>query len=189
MCNSLPLQGPEANLRRDKPRHEPLRGWKHGRTAAPDSSHPAPTPRTSRKEALLLSHTVSDPHHHHSGLNKPSLLKGERTAPLCVRAGREACSHAAPCCSGPESTTRLSSIQDACTRGGGGKSIAAVIRCQHTLSTSALEMVSPKPSLAPLGSATTAARAPCSLPTITDGLPSTPPGDAFPPHPSVSSTL
>ena len=50
-------------------------------------------------------------------------------------------------------------------------------------------MVSLKPSPAPLGSATTAAHTPCSLPTVTDGLPSTPPGEAFPPHPFVSSTL
>lgn len=31
---SVPLQGPEANLRRDNPCHEPLRGRKHDRTAA-----------------------------------------------------------------------------------------------------------------------------------------------------------
>lgn len=133
-----------------------------------------------------MSHAVSDPHP--PGLSKPSLLKGERTAPLCVRDGREARSHAASCCSDPGGTTRLSSIQDACTRGG-SKSIDTVIRCQHTPSTSALETVSPKLSPAPLGSATTAARTPCSPPTITDGLPSTPPGEAFPPHPFVSSTL
>lgn len=68
------------------------------------------------------------------------------------------------------------------------KSISAAIRCQHLMtapSTSALGMVSPKPSPAPLGSATTAARTPCSPPTITDGLPSTPPGEAFPHHPFV----
>lgn len=50
---------------------------------------------------------------------------------------------------------RLRSLPDACRRGG-GRSNNAVIRCQRTLSTSALEMASPKPSPAPLGSATTA---------------------------------
>lgn len=95
-----------------------------------------------------MSHAVSDPHHHHLDLRKPLLLKGERTAPLSVRAGWEACSHAASCCRGPGGTTRLSSIQDTCTTGS-GKSSDAVIRCQHTLSTSALEMVSAKPSPAP----------------------------------------
>lgn len=68
------------------------------------------------------------------------------------------------------------------------KSISAAIRCQQLMtapSTSALGMVPPKPSPAPLGSATTAAHTPCSPPTITDGLPSTPPGEAFPHHPFV----
>lgn len=68
------------------------------------------------------------------------------------------------------------------------KSINAAIRCQQLMtapSTSALGKVPPKPSPAPPGSATTAAHAPCSPPTITDGLPSTPPGEAFPHHPFV----
>lgn len=80
-------------------------------------------------------------------------------------------------------TVRLGSTRAACT-----KSINAAIRCQQLMtapSTPALGMAPPKPAPAPLGSATTAAHTPCSPPTITDGLPSTPPGGAFPHHPFV----
>lgn len=38
----LRLQGPEADLGRDNPQHDPLQGWKRGRTL-----------QTSRKEVLL----------------------------------------------------------------------------------------------------------------------------------------
>lgn len=71
---------------------------------------------------------------------------------------------------------------------GSSKSFNAAIRCQRTLLHLGTGNGFSKAFPSPLGSATTVARIPCSLPTITDGLPSTPPGEAFPPHPFLSST-
>lgn len=91
-----------------------------------------------------MSHAVSDPLPPPLRSEQDLTTRGAVLSPFMCKSRSGSMQPRSLCCSGPGGTARLSSVQDACTRGG-GKSIAAVIRCQHTLSTSALEMVSPKP--------------------------------------------